>query len=312
VTSLSRPNNGDLDGRALARVLGIDESALGTLAGGPISHALAMSTFRPTDSPRQSFRVDLVGGTIRKIRRTLTAADASRMAAKTAMVGAGQVSRVLSVHGNLVVEQWVEGTPLDGAAPSHDVLREAGVLLARIHTADGVGRDDRSTASDLHDIRADLALLERSGDLSPDHACAILGAAAHHDPGTTAVALMHRDFCGENLVRRSDGSLCSVDNEDLCDGAPDADIVRAWQRWDLDGPARAAFLAGYTAIRRPRLDEGAIVFWSIWSRALSARVRASVGDRVATASHAAALVRLTDPRHAAGEARAVWTTANAS
>jgi hypothetical protein len=285
-----------LTSQALAATVGLDESALVQLLGADVSDAAPLSTFRSLDSARLSFRVELGDGTRVKLRRLGDALAIERVGFMRRLSETGQFARVLRTRGRLLVEEWVDGASLALAPRAAATLEAAGALLAHVHVTppdSTVTESARaSTRAFVDAIDADLGTLETARVLDAAGARAIRAAVAAHDPGSTEHGLIHRDFCAENIVVRCDGTLCVVDNEDVRPGAPDGDLIRALQRWPLDRVSRLSFLSGYAHVRNPRYAHRDIVFWSMWSWALSARVRLTAGDEAASRARVASMRRI--------------------
>jgi thiamine kinase-like enzyme len=94
---------------------------------------------------------------------------------------------------------------------------------------------------------------------------------ARGDPGSARTALVHLDFCPENLVIDPAGSLHLIDNEWLCLDAAGVDLGRSWSRWPLPDAAWQRFLHGYA--RTGPEAPAALRFWLIAMAARSASIR---------------------------------------
>jgi aminoglycoside phosphotransferase (APT) family kinase protein len=152
---------------------------------------------------------------------------------------------VLAVHGPVLLETWVDGVAVVELGPSPERCGEAGALLATLH---------RSTAGDrmptepwMELARADLAALHMAGHLD-DEAAERLGERLEAgDPGSCTACVIHRDFCGVNMVIDAHGGLCVIDNEWFVAGPAGFDLGRTLNRWWMTDAERSAFLDAYAA-----------------------------------------------------------------
>jgi hypothetical protein len=173
---------------------------------------------------------------------------------------------VISRHGRILIERWVEGDDPDDAAAEQRAA-EAGELLGRLHRKRQDGSGD--SAAYVGEARSDLDILVGDGALSAELAGKLAAAITRLDPGSFRPALIHRDFCAENFVIAADGSLSVIDNEWLMVGAAGFDLGRTFHRWPLSGPAWERFLDGYRAETDVPPD---LEFWAIAATLFGARV----------------------------------------
>ena len=133
-------------------------------------------------------------------------------------------------------------------------VRIAGSLAPAGHCSASCTRPTPPVAADPAPT---LATLERHarelcdrGSLAPATCAAALRAACAAEPSTPApVAVIHRDFCAENLVIDRRGRVHAIDNETLRVGPCDLDLARTWYRWPMD---HASWSASCARVRRHR------------------------------------------------------------
>jgi hypothetical protein len=178
---------------------------------------------------------------------------------------------VLARAGSVLLEEWIEG---DMLRPS-DVeswAGPAGALLGRLH-ARPLGPEtapDVDTARWSEAAAADLALLGEAQILATAERVAVAAAIRNHDPGRARVALIHKDFCGENLLVDARGELRIVDTEVLAIEPIGFDLAWTRHRWVLPTPSHACFSAGYLSAA-PCAPE-AEAYWQLVTGVLLARV----------------------------------------
>jgi Ser/Thr protein kinase RdoA (MazF antagonist) len=294
----------------LERLLGTPLGPLVDRVGdGPIE-VEPLSPLRPA-SPlaRTAYRVRRADGLSLKVRRALTPAVAERAEAILREVDDPRFPRVLGRHGALLVEEWVEGTPLEAGAATDAHLAEAGDLLGRLHaraTFSGAPLPVRretaplvaETASYLFDLRA-------VGAIDRDGARRLLEEAGESDPGEAETGICHDDLCAENMVVDAGGRLRVVDNERVSLAPLDGDLARTFYRWPMDARARERFLAAYAEHRNPGRALRDEPFWTLVTVVRSAHVRVirlRRGEAKPLAALAALLERAGEPA-AAPEAR---------
>jgi hypothetical protein len=224
---------------AAARALGLDlVSATPLISAAPI-------TRRP-----RSYLVGTSDGALVKVRFGRRAVIVARAAALSAALGDARVPPPLARAGRVTAEHWVEGTDLASFRLSARHLDAAADLLARLHRFAGPPGEDlprtQSTGPMHRHGERHLADLVEGGVVTAAEGRR-LRATLGHLPDRAPWGLMHGDFCGENLVWRSDGVLVSVDHEGLGRGFIEYDLARTWYRWPMSVPAGRRFERSYRA-----------------------------------------------------------------
>ncbi len=178
---------------------------------------------------------------------------------------------VLACHGAVVIEEWVEGEP--PAPGAEDWAAQAGALLGRLHArpAEGfaAGAGPRLWLDTAH---RDLAVLCDGGWLGVAEAEGLRARLDVADLGE-AMALIHRDFCAENMIIDVQGRLRVIDNEWLTLGPPAFDLGRTRHRWPLTAAGWERFLDGY---RAEAGEPEQLELWTLVATLFGARVFAQV------------------------------------
>jgi Ser/Thr protein kinase RdoA (MazF antagonist) len=130
--------------------------------------------------------------------------------------------------------------------------------------------------------REDLAALVDARRVATDTAARLAAELEALDPGGSAPVLIHRDFCGENMVIDRAGCLRVIDNEWFAAGPAGFDLGRAYCRWPISQPAWERFLGGYRALAP--IEPSVLRFWQLAVAIWSARIRLTAGERRLTAS----------------------------
>ena len=259
---------------------GLDEAVAQALArGGWIVHSWSRLSRRRVAAAdrRVTYRLELADGRVVKARRCSDEARAREVWRIRRSLALDGIARVYAQDGPVLIEEWIEGTPLaptDGAPA--DVAQSARIL-ARLHGSDRIGDlavpSMMTTADWLGRATGDLGLLAERHAV-PGEALRVLGdalARAHQE--TAVVGVIHRDACAENMVRRPDGGIVLVDNEWLSIGPPAYDLGRVWWRWPLSPSSWSLFLDTYAAERGPDLSDASLLAWKIAATTHSAVVR---------------------------------------
>lgn len=131
------------------------------------------------------------------------------------------------------MEEWIPGQVLREPSPLD--LQGAADLLRSLHASQP--QVSEPTESHLSGI------LDKLGRV-PEMAGAE-GWLRRAAPTTCLWGLIHRDFCGSNLVKDESGQIWSVDNEWLIRGPLEYDLARAVNLWELDDAQASTFLQAY-------------------------------------------------------------------
>ena len=238
--------------------------------------AESITTLHLQGSPRFAYRVTLADGRTVKLRRPSRPERAARAWELLEAIGDARFAMVILREGNLAVEEWIDGTPLDARPPRPEHVASAAAFLAALHRVriDGidVGRVVATTA--MRDATCSrLEGLRQYALLAGEEESRLSIAVRRLAPATARIGITHNDLCGENLVVDTSGTLRVVDNEDVAPGFVDFDLARTWYRWELEPTAWEHFLARYVTEGGTRPEPSVFEFWKIAAVAKSAVVR---------------------------------------
>jgi hypothetical protein len=268
-----------MDDRSLASLRqDLGEDSLALLDRGPI----AITEIQPLHSAEMAeraphaFRVAYADGQQRKLVRCPRATRARMVAGISRLLDPDRFTPVLACAGTALLTPWVDGTPLHiGGWDEHDVV-DGARLLADLHAVTPPP-DAPSGATLAMPYRTmlprHLAILVGAGALSDDERQELCMLIAPYAASEYYVAILHRDLCPENLVRRATGTLCVIDIETLQVGACDYDLARSWNRWPMSPDERRAFFATYVATSGRRPDWRHFPYWALLATASSAAQR---------------------------------------
>jgi Ser/Thr protein kinase RdoA (MazF antagonist) len=178
---------------------------------------------------------------------------------------------VIARHRAILVEEWIDGVPLD-EDESSERAAEAGALLGRLHAwplaADAPRRFDTIRWRDGAD--SDLELLAAAEKLGSSEVAELRVEIRRRDPATGPAAVAHLDFCADNMLVDRRGKLRLIDNEMMSVAPPGFDLGRTFNLWPMSETQRIALRSGYesSAPHRPQ----ATGFWRIVACALGARI----------------------------------------
>lgn len=255
------------------------------LGGWRASHLALVSPLGEHKGMRYAYRVDTDDGRIVKARH-FGSADEARRVHELRFGLEDAFAPVLGRVGAVLIEAWIEGAML-GAGEAESWTRTAGALLGRLH-ARRLGPDvvaEEDTARWNEAAAADLALL-REAEALPATACETIRAALQrHDPARARVAVIHRDFCAENMLIDTRGRLRIIDTELIAVGPIGVDVAWTWHRWPTSPQSWQRFIAGYrsAAPAEPEvLEYWRIVTGLTLARVFSQRMPARLDAQVAS------------------------------
>jgi Ser/Thr protein kinase RdoA (MazF antagonist) len=263
-------------------MLGPDIETLARGRGVALAESEAISTHGAARPARETFRLRFADGTTLKGRRLASADVARRVEAIVARLDPRRFTRVVARHGAALLEEWIDGEPLDRRPPDASHLAWAGATLGTVHAAPPPDLPGESVAADER-LAADLARLVDAGALAEADA-ARLRTRAGAAPPAADVTIVHRDLCPENIVVARDGRLVAVDNAAARVGWADEDLARTFYRWPLEAGEGDAFLAAYAAHRDPAAFLAHRAFWMVTALAHAACVRTNRGYAEADAT----------------------------
>lgn len=225
-----------------------------------------LTTLPSPNMSHASFKAVCDDGQTVKLRLVETADQAARVVAIRAQFPDDHFPRLLARRQSAMIEEWIPGRSAAEDRYNIGLLREAGTLLASIHSVvtpnysfaklrtidDRVRRLERQTGD----------LLER-GRLTAQEVATILDMAQRHRPEALDAGIVHRDFAAENLVIGEDANIWIVDNETMTYDVFSYDLARTWYRWPLVGQAITHFLTGYQRVRSAEDFERHFVFWAL-------------------------------------------------
>jgi hypothetical protein len=236
-------------------------------------------------SPRPravAFRVSLAGGRQHKVSLASNRAHAARIEYVLRCLGRDELPQALARNGRALLFEWVEGEPLASRA-STPLLESCAKLQASINL-EPLPDDCPYAAKDLSMVRSsvesDVRALADAAIIGGREAALALETAQRFAPVDCALGFVHRDFCAENLVVRSDGSLRSIDNESVSIGPLDFDLARTWYRWPMNGEQRRSYLAAYERTRSAETFLKHFPFWALAVLADSAHLRHTAAPSV--------------------------------
>ena len=213
-------------------------------------------------SPRRTWRVLLESGETVKLRRLLSVERAQEVQAHLQGSGLRAYPEPLVRHQDYFVEPWIEGESLE--SPDEEQVVRAAALLRSLH--ESARKEAMSAAWWEQHVQELLEVYSEETDEATRE-------ALESAPETMVVGLIHKDFCGSNLIQDAFGEIWSVDNEWLCRDCIEFDLARSLFLWRLSPELEELFLQAYGA---PRPS----AFWSLAARLRSVRNRSKEGSLV--------------------------------
>lgn len=268
------------DERHIRGRIGRDLWRLAKSGASPLTDVAMLS--RPSRAARGTFRLTFADGSVVKGRRCEHRRQAERIQELAAYLDPRHFPRIHRRHGCALLEEWVEGRPL-AATTDDGVFERSGAILASLHSV-GLPRDRRLSARSYIEasgprVIQGLARLVRLNAVSKEDGAAARELAMSSIPRDLVPALVHGDFCGDNMVVDANGRVHPIDNESVIVHVPEYDLARTWYRWPMSERQRAAYETGYgdsPAVARFRTH---FDFWAILVLVESAlfRLRVAIG-----------------------------------
>ena len=229
-----------------------------------------VSTFGERKGMRYAYRVDTEDGRIVKARHFGTPAEAQRVH-ELRLGLEDSFAPVIGCFGAVLIEAWLDGAMLE-ASETDTWAQTAGALLGRLH-ARPLAPDvptEKDTARWNELAATNLDLLQWEKILSTAECDAVRTALRRCDPGRARAALLHGDFCAENMLMDRGGRLRIIDMELVKIGPIGFDLAWTWHRWPMSPPAWSRFMAGYRSAA-PAAPE-AQAYWRIIAGVILARI----------------------------------------
>jgi aminoglycoside phosphotransferase (APT) family kinase protein len=219
---------------------------------------------------RWAYRIEAHDGRVVKARQFENEEEARRVFEIRAGLE-DAFAPVIARHRAILVEEWIDGVPLaEGEWAAR--AEEAGALLGRLHARPLALNTPAAfdTVRWRDGVESDLDLLAGAGKLGADEIAQLREEIGRRDPATARAAVVHLDFCADNMLIDPRGRLRVIDNEMMGVGPPGFDLGRTFNLWPMADSARTAFRSGYdsSAPQQPQ----AMGFWRIVACALGARI----------------------------------------
>jgi aminoglycoside phosphotransferase (APT) family kinase protein len=224
------------------------------------------------------------GGTI-KARRMESEAAALRQQELRAELDP-VFAPVLARSGAVLLEQWIEGRPLNEIPATPAMIRRSAAILAGLHAVASAGARCLPFRADLSDLLGEtgsgLQSILAAGALDRPTVARLHAIVANAAPGESRHCLIHTDLCAENIVVDDSGRLFVVDNEHFRFGPAGMDMARSWYRWGwhVAGEASGGWEIFRLAYESAGGDPEALLhepFWRIAAVVVSARLRLHLG-----------------------------------
>jgi aminoglycoside phosphotransferase (APT) family kinase protein len=229
-----------------------------------------VSPLKERKGVRFAYRADTDDGCTVKLRH-FGAADAARAHLELRAGLEDAFAPAVGRSGAVLFEAWIDGVALVNLDPEARA-EEAGALLGRLHAAPLP--TEVAATCDTERWRAgaesDVAILRRASTLTSREASILLTALERRDPARGRMALLHKDFCAENMLIDASGRLRVIDNEQLEIGPAGFDLGRTFHRWPMSDSAWLRFLNAYRA--SSHAEPEATGFWRIVAALVGARV----------------------------------------
>ncbi len=213
--------------------------------------------------PRLTYRLQFENGVILKGRHLMSPRRARCFNEVVNAFAADAFSRVMASSREALLEEWVEGRSLSDVSGDSSLIHCSGQFLGRLHTCCQRPLPRPTTSpTDLLRLGEDVQQLQSSSVLSRQEAVDLQHQLQEMMPRKVQRGIIHKDFCGENLIVRPSGAICCIDNLTMSRGPYDFDLARTWYRWPLAPAEWQTFLDGYAKFRSPAEFLQNFGYWS--------------------------------------------------
>lgn len=252
------------------------DSDLGELVSRLDGQIASVEEITRLKSPRQrkaSFKLVFKDGRAFKARWYVSEEKRCRVTALSPLLDGLPFARIIAARGKVTLEEWIVGTVLNAVNVTNEQAYRSGALLGLVHTRTGIPNDLRADIPDvaweLEKINSFLSAIAMYAPEETRLCEAIAEIARQQQPAAFESGLIHADFCADNMIVTTDGSIVVIDNEQLRVGALDYDLARCWCRWPMTDRQRQAFCGGYEQHRD--LDQFMTTrqFWAVRALTLS-------------------------------------------
>jgi hypothetical protein len=219
---------------------------------------------------RCAYRVETGRGEIIKAREFENAEEARRVFEQRRGLEPA-FAPAIACSGTVLIEEWIEGEPLR-EYDTEAWAETAGAILGRLHACPLPPGEAAivSTRRWRDGAESDLDLLLAAGGLTAGEGERLRDELARRDPGEARTAVIHTDFCGDNMVIDTHGRLRVIDNEGIAVRPPGFDLARTFQLWPMSLETRRRFRHGY--LSAAPYEPAAPGFWRVSAALLSTRI----------------------------------------
>ena len=222
------------------------------------------------------FKLQLTDGRTVKGRRFKSAEKRESVTALYPLLEGLPFSRVLSVHGTAMIEEWIHGSPDGPGELGTESICSLATILGKLHSRNVPPEISLAKQRDMEwysrRLRRQLAELIDLGHVDSQTAAKLHGRAMHIQAKDLENGIIHTDFHPRNMVMKECGDIWIVDNEGLRLGAMDYDIARSWRRWPMTRAQREMFCKAYAEFRSLDSFLADQEFWSICTLVKSAGI----------------------------------------
>lgn len=292
-------------------MLGTDLSTLALARGVPLTSCREITTLRSPDETCGSFALDFEDGVRLKGRRLRSADQAHTVERLRRKIRTG-LAQILRRRGEALLEEWVEGSPLDTleSVPSA-VMQACGRTLGALHRTpvdDPIAGTGAGLEEFVAKLERNLETLRAAGWLDEAAVDRAFTAAREAEPRHMELGIIHKDFCAENVVLDHAGTAVCVDNADLCIGPLDYDLARTWYRWPMTRSDLEHFVRGYENHRSLTGFLRYFRFWATCALAGSAAFRARTRTGLVHQPVGRLLRLIEAPVEGAGQPHPFWVS----
>jgi thiamine kinase-like enzyme len=230
----------------------------------PLVGVTCVSSLPSRHRQRGAFRLELPGGRVLKGRRLESSTQAERIEDLSRLLDHRYFPRVLARRGCALLMEWIEGRPLAPSDCHPDLLRRCGALQGSLHSIPLAPLPARRHAQNWRTrLDEEIEVLVRRQALGRRDGEEASRLAVAYAPDCFAVGFSHGDFCLENMVMRSPGRVCVIDNESLVIGAYEYDLARTWYRWPMNSREHKAYFVGYEGYRSAAAFRAHFPHWAV-------------------------------------------------
>lgn len=219
----------------------------------PIRKVKRLTSLVSDHFQRGSYKVMLADGSLYKLRRFQSQAQADKVKSLSESSDIAYFPRILDSHGTGLLIEWVNGKSINPDECPLDILIKAACIQGIIHNSSMLNNKNSLSGFDAHywqnrSIEAIIYLIEKRV-LSLSEGRKLFHLAELESSKNVKIGLTHGDYCLENMVLNGKNRLSIIDLENIAIAPLSYDLARTTYLWPMDVAQRHIYIDHYKKFR---------------------------------------------------------------